>query len=116
MKAFRVAVAILCSLILATGCTLCQNPYFDCGPVWSRGTSVNCNPDYRSGSVLNRQGVPVTDDAARASQPASRTTVPAGIAAHRSDESEPRVHSTTLAQQRQTAKPQPADQRTTRTS
>ena len=56
MKAWRIAAGISCCLTLASGCGMCQHPYYDCGPVWSRGTCLNCNPDYRAGSILNRQG------------------------------------------------------------
>jgi len=116
MKAFRIAVGVSFCLTLTTGCTICQNPYHDCGPVWSRGTSQNCNPDHRAGSILNRQGVPATDEAVKVDKPAARAKVSAEIAAHRSDGSEPRDHSTTVAQQRQAPKPEAADRRTARTS
>ena len=54
MKACRIAIILSCCWIVATGCCICRHPYDDCGPVWSQGACKNCNPDYRSGSVLNR--------------------------------------------------------------
>ena len=118
MKASRIAVGISCCLILATGCAICQDPYYDCGPVWSRGSAQNCNPDYRAGSMLNRGGpdAPATGDAPRVSGAASRAALPAGVAAHRSDGSEPRIRATTVAQQPQTPKPAQGDRQATRKS
>ncbi len=68
----RKTVGISCCLILAAGCTICQDPYYDCGPVWSRGRCQNCDPNYRSGSVLNRHapGTVVAQDAPRTGKPA----------------------------------------------
>jgi hypothetical protein len=31
---------------------MCAHPYDNCGPVWSHGPCVTCNPDHRSGSIL----------------------------------------------------------------
>ena len=48
---------IACGLVaigLAAGCQFreCQHPYDCCGPVYAVGPR-NCDPDYRSGSILN---------------------------------------------------------------
>ena len=56
MKAWKIVAGISCCSILATGCSMCQHPSFDCGPVWSQGTCLISNPDYRAGSILNRSG------------------------------------------------------------
>ncbi len=90
----RKTVGISCCLILAAGCTICQDPYYDCGPVWSRGRCQNCDPDYRSGSVLNRHapGTVVAQDA-------PRTGKPARTAADGSLESKSRPRTATVAQQ-----------------
>jgi hypothetical protein len=39
--------------IVLSGCHMGEHPYDYCGPVWAEGRSVNCNPDYRAGSVLS---------------------------------------------------------------
>ena len=101
-----------------------QNPYYYCGPVWSRGASLNCNPDYRAGSVLNRDGpgglvanVPrATKPAQRATQPVPRAAPSARVAAHRSDGPASQVRATTVAQQRQTPKRASAERQTTQVS
>jgi hypothetical protein len=95
MWSWKTLVGVLCCLFLATiGCRTCQNPYCDCGPVWSQGVCQNCNPDYRAGSVLNRHGpgalpaegaAQTPKPAAVSSQPAPRTAKPAAAIAKQSE-------------------------------
>jgi hypothetical protein len=126
MKAFRIAAGISCCLILAGGCGMCQHPYYDCGPVWSQGECQNCNPDYRAGSILNRQasGVMTADGVVRTARPAGRageyayTAVSAApraaqtaqVAPHRSEGSESRLRATAVAQRRRPAAHAPAEE------
>ena len=118
MKAWKIAAGVSCCLILATGCSTCQHPYYDCGPVWSQGACRNCNPDYRAGSIVNRHGPGVmaaenapgtTPRAVRATEPAARATRPAQVAAHRSDGPEAKVRARAVAQERRTSSPAPAE-------
>ncbi len=72
MKVWRIAAGVSCCLSLVAGCcNMCQDPYIDCGPVWSRGASLKCNPDYRAGSILNRPeaGALPVQGPARTAQP-----------------------------------------------
>ncbi len=137
MKAWRIAAGISCCLILASGCSMCQHPYDYCGPVWSEGDCRNCNPDYRAGSILNRQGpgVMTVEDTARNAQPVGRVAdhaygaAPAAarvkrpeqvtarrsegsdahVTAHRSEGSDARVRATAVAPQRRTPMRLPAE-------
>ena len=108
MNAWRTIAGISCSLLLAAGCSMCQHPSYDCGPVWSQGACTNCNVDYRAGSVLNRRaaGTMMTDDTpeavGRASEPARRGAQTARVTAQRSERSDAQVRATTVAQSRRT--------------
>ncbi len=121
MKAWKIAACVSCCLILTTGCSMRQNPYYNCGPVWSRGACLNCNPDYRAGSVLNRDGsgdlvanIPrATKPAPRDTQPVPRVAPSARVTAHGSDGPASQVRATTVAQQRRTPKHAPAERQTT---
>ena len=55
MRAGKLVAGISCVWILASGCSMCQHPSYDCGPVWTQNGCANCDPDYRAGSVLNRR-------------------------------------------------------------
>ena len=46
--------SVLLVLVAMAGCKMCTGPLDDCGPVWSQGRCLNCDPDYRAGSVLNK--------------------------------------------------------------
>ncbi|MEI8371691.1 MAG: hypothetical protein WCJ35_02535 [Planctomycetota bacterium] len=121
MKTWNIAACISCYLILTTGCNVCRHPYTNCGPVWSRGACLNCNPDYRAGSVLNRDGPGgLVANIPRAAKPVPRDTQPvpraapsARVAAHRSDGPTPQVRAKTVAQPRQTPKRALAERQTT---
>ncbi len=120
MKAWKIAAGISCCLILATGCSMCQHPYYDCGPVWSQGVCQNCNPDYRAGSILNRHGpgVLAAEDAPerRRTRRASRRSGASCRNRRRRSRTQPvrrivssQVRATTVAQQRRTPKRAPAE-------
>jgi hypothetical protein len=53
MLRILLAGGLLAAVMLTTGCRMGEHPYDYCGPVWSQGRCLNCNPDYRAGSVLN---------------------------------------------------------------
>ncbi|MGA2066236.1 MAG: hypothetical protein ABSG86_14770 [Thermoguttaceae bacterium] len=53
MVRMLLAGCVLAGAIVATGCHMGEHPYDYCGPVWAQGRCVNCNPDYRAGSVLS---------------------------------------------------------------
>ncbi len=55
MRAGKLVAGISCVWILASGCSMCQHPSYDCGPVWTQDGRTNCDPDYRAGSILNRR-------------------------------------------------------------
>ena len=55
MRAGKLVAGISCVWILASGCSMCQHPSYDCGPVWTQDGRSNCDPDYRAGSILNRR-------------------------------------------------------------
>jgi hypothetical protein len=117
MKTWKIATGIACCLCLVAGCcTMCQDPYVHCGPVWSQGASLNCNPDYRAGSILNRPapGALAAQSAAKpvepipqVSQSAPRATPAAPIAAKRSEELEHRASATALDHPRPISTPAP---------
>ena len=55
MRSWMIAATISASLLATGGCChMCQHPYENCGPIYSRGECTNCNPDYRAGSIVNR--------------------------------------------------------------
>jgi hypothetical protein len=112
MKAWKIVAGISCCSILATGCSMCQHPSFDCGPVWSQGTCLISNPDYRAGSILNRSGPGVAGtEGAGAKGPAPRVAEPGRVAGPRSDGSESESRARTVAQP-QTAERASAEGRT----
>ena len=80
------AASILGLLIATTGCChMCANPYDRCGPVWDRGGCLNCDSDYRAGSILNRS-VPVPPGpAARPVPPGQMVKRPAAKPTRRTD-------------------------------
>ena len=122
MKAWKIAASISCCLILATGCSICQNASYECGPVWSQGICQTCNLDYRAGSILNRQGagVATADHTARGGEPAARSAdaaphaqPPAKVGKRPSEGHDSEDRATAVAQQGQTPKRAPAEGQTT---
>ncbi len=122
MRAWKIAAVISCCWSLASGCCMCQHPSYDCGPVWSQGACPSCNPDYRAGSVLNRNArgglaaesaCAASEVAPQAARPALRTEEPAKLAAERTERSDSQVRAKSVAQQRQATKPAPAERQTT---
>ncbi len=118
MKAWKIAAGAWCCLILANGCRTCESPYDDCGPVWSQGACLNCNPDYRAGSVLNRRepGMLTADDLSQPAEPPPRPARTPRVASHRSDGSESQVRATAVGQQRRTPKHAPAERQAAQAS
>jgi hypothetical protein len=53
MVRILLAGCVLASAIVLPGCHMGEHPYDYCGPVWAEGRCVNCNPDYRAGSVIS---------------------------------------------------------------
>ncbi|MGD0900176.1 MAG: hypothetical protein ABR915_20260 [Thermoguttaceae bacterium] len=48
------AGGVLTVVLVAGCCRMGQHPYDECGPVWSQGGRLNCNPDcYRAGSIIS---------------------------------------------------------------
>jgi hypothetical protein len=86
MKARQIAATLSCCWIVASGCCTCRRPYDDCGPVWSQGVCRNCNPEYRAGSVLNRnRRVPLDEEGT------TRTDKPTALAGPPSTRSKPKT-------------------------
>lgn len=106
MNAWKIAAGISCCLILTAGCSICQHPNYNCGPVWSPDACQNCDLDYRAGSILNRRGrgVPAAGDAPIASKPAPRGEHEAEVAARESDESDSQDEATTVDPEQRTPK------------
>ncbi len=107
MRAGKLVAGISCVWILASGCSMCQHPSYDCGPVWTQNGCANCDPDYRAGSVLNRRAqgdmaVEAAPDAKEAPAPAVKPVPPAAqparITAQPSDGLEPPRRTATAAQ------------------
>ncbi len=121
MNAWKIAAIISCCWIPASGCSICQHPYYDCGPVWSRDACPNCNPDYRAGSILNRDapGGPFAEGvseaggrAPRVVAPASRAAESARVAAQRAERSETQIRAAALAPQPHSTLRTPAERQT----
>jgi hypothetical protein len=53
MLRMLLAEGVLAAIVLTTGCRMGEHPYDCCGPVWSQGRCLNCNPDYRAGSAFS---------------------------------------------------------------
>ena len=72
MNSWKISASVLCCWLLTTGCRICEHPSYDCGPVWSQDNCPSCNPDYRAGSILNREAraAQVSQQAAGVCQPA----------------------------------------------
>ena len=123
MKAWRIAAGISCCLVLASGCGMCQHPYYYCGPVWSARRLSELQPRLsgRVGSQSPATGVATAEDvpetARRVTEPPLRATMPAPgarlrVAGRRPDGSESQVRRAEVDQQRRTPKRPPAERQT----
>jgi hypothetical protein len=118
MSIWRISLGISCCWVLATGCSICQHPSYNCGPVWTQGAGPSCDLDYRAGSILNRHasGGLVADRAPEKSglaaasvEPASGITHSALVVSQRSESSKAQTRVTSVDQPERTQKRGPAE-------
>lgn len=59
---------------LTAGCTMCANPYDECGPVFSGGCPQQCSSTARAGSILSAPSTPPPASIAAAAVPKAGDT------------------------------------------
>jgi len=47
------ALALLATVAMASGCTMCAHPFDYCGPMFTGGCGEQCDPNARAGSVCS---------------------------------------------------------------